>query len=186
MKKKFWTLVSMSFIMLCVFVTATACGGPTKTYKACYEYLQNEGGSEKLEDLKDPYFKSIDIEFTNGDGSMTAKFSWADTSSYSLAYTFYESDNQYVDIEYTTIYIGYTIQVTVLEGTCTDLTDISTYETLAVASGTATYEENDPLYEQKSNEVKKYIPRTVSWITAAIRVLLDDDSLSVQDLYDPS
>lgn len=186
----------MALVTLCVFITATACGGPTETYKACYEYLQSEGGTTKLENLNDPHFGSLDIEFTNGDRCMTAEFSWADTIARSITYTFYENDNQHVDIEYSTTRIGSTsssLQITVitLEGTCANLTDMSTYTTLAVAYATSgqnaiALEETDPIYIQTNNEIKNYIPRSVTWISAAIQVLLDDDSLSVQDLYDPA
>lgn len=186
--KKFWTLLSMTLVALCVFATGTACG-TAKTFKPFYDYLQSEGGSEKLENLNDPIIGTFNIEFSTDNGDIKAKITWANNISDTLTFTFHETDNQHVNIHYTIISFS-PVMVIGLDASCTNLEDLSTLAIQSIyyttGSGTTTLEETDASYTNMKKKADKYLPETVRWLSAMLQVLLDDESVSVQDLYNPS
>lgn len=192
MKRFLKGLLFLILSVLC-FYTLTACGGsgsPTPTYTAFHDYLESRGGEQKFEDLKDSKLGNVDVTFQAMKSSIYVSAFYTDKSTYYHVSYFFDCDQtRPVSVYYTESSRTSDLEIKV-NGESTDLSSADVFTVKKVERELNGEEKelpaSDPLYSAAVSTAKNAVRSTLSWITAELQVALDDDTVTVQDLYSQS
>lgn len=188
-------------LLLCCVAVLAACGTknhPTPTYKALHKYIKDNGEyikdnsvALKYENLKDSNYKKLDITVYADDDSISFWYSWLVSASlfdsshvYILRIAFSRDQDEPVRISYSETVSGISLWV---NARSTDITTLSYgFEVYDVSKDSKELSDASSEYREAVSDAKTAVRNLQSWISAIVSVLLDDESLSVQDLYNPS
>ena len=192
--KKFRQLF-LPFIALCMCLAVFAgCGGkfknnPTPTYTAYHTYLKDLGGKQRYDDLTDSSFGKFDLTVTAYGSSTEFHFFFSTGSAYiNLFIDFYRDRNHPVRIYY---YESYRNASELELRLTANSTNLNSSTALTVTKVEMKYGDNgeytdvpysDPLNSSIRSAAQNTLQCAVSWITASLRVALDNDYITVQDL----
>lgn len=171
-------------LLICVLcLTAclmSACGN--SVFKQAYAYIQDNadsGGYCKLKNLKDSSLGSLEIWFSAEDREIKVSFFWDDLL---LTYRFEKGKTVSVSLLWSFRLAGKNYNYCI-GADVADLDDLSTLQTKYIDIDGEDVSETSDLGKSMVELIKSYIPTTKQWITSSMRVFLEDDSLTVHDLY---